>query len=58
MEISSNSFVETDIKGASKQEKLDFLRQHIIDLIDLIEGIQVKEGKGLKWTKNDLGINE
>ncbi len=39
------AFGEADLKGASKQEKLDFIREHKIDLVDLIEEIQVEEGQ-------------
>lgn len=39
------AFSKTDLKGASKQEKLDFIKEHKIDLTDLIEEIQVEEGQ-------------
>ena len=39
------AFGKTDLKGASKQEKLDFIKEHKIDLADLIEEIQVDEGQ-------------
>ena len=39
------AFGETDLKGASKQEKLIFIKKYKIDLVDLIEEIQVEEGQ-------------
>ncbi len=39
------AFGKKDLKGASKQEKLDFIKQQKIDFIDLIEEIQVEEGQ-------------
>lgn len=39
------TFGETDLKGASKQEKLEFIRKYKIDLIDLIEEIEVDAGQ-------------
>jgi G:T/U-mismatch repair DNA glycosylase len=63
------AFGEKDLKGASKQEKLEFIQKHKIDLADLIEEINVDEGqetnyydgyidnKVIRW-KNILGIIE
>jgi len=39
------AFGKTDLKGSSKQKQIEFIRQHKIDLIDLIEEIQVEEGQ-------------
>lgn len=39
------AFGENDLKGASKQEKLEFIRKHKIDLIDLIKEIEVDAGQ-------------
>jgi|SRR5687768_11466583 len=39
------AFNENDLKGASKSEKLEFIRKYKIDLIDLIEEINVDEGQ-------------
>ena len=39
------AFGETDLKGVSEQEKLEFIRKYKIDLTDLIEEIQVEEGQ-------------
>lgn len=39
------AFGETDLKGASKQEKLEFIEKYKIGLIDLIEEIQVDAGQ-------------
>ena len=38
------AFGKTDLKDASKQEKLDFIKEHRIDFTDLIEEIKVEEG--------------
>lgn len=60
---------EKDLKGSGKQEKLEFIKKHKIDLTDLIEEIEVDEGqeanyydgyidaKVIRW-KNILGIIE
>ena len=39
------AFGKADLKGTSKQEKLDFIKKHKIDLTDLIEEIKVEEGQ-------------
>lgn len=39
------AFGENDMKGNSKQEKLEFIKKHHIDFIDLIEEIEVENGK-------------
>ena len=39
------AFGNRDLKGASKQEKLDFIKQQKIDFTDLVEEIQVEEGQ-------------
>ena len=39
------AFGETDLKSATKKEKLEFIRKNRIDLVDLIEEIQVEEGQ-------------
>lgn len=39
------AFNEKDLKGASKSEKLEFIKKYKIDLIDLIEEITVDEGQ-------------
>jgi len=41
----STAFGEDDLKGASKTEKLQFIKKFKIDLIDLIEEIKVEEGQ-------------
>jgi len=40
-----SAFGETDLKGESKQEKIQFIGKYKIDLIDLIEEIQVDSGQ-------------
>src|SRR5690606_37338408 len=61
------AFGKPDLKGASKQEKLEFIKNHKIGLIDLIEEIKVEEGqeanyydgyidsKVIRWT-NIIGL--
>lgn len=44
-----SAFGETDLKGASKKEKLEFIKQYKINLIDLIEEIQVEEGQDANY---------
>lgn len=44
------AFGKTDLKGASKQEKMDFIEGHKIDFIDLIEEIQVDEGQEANYS--------
>lgn len=39
------AFGETDLKGTSKQKKIEFIKRYNIDFIDLIEEIQVEEGQ-------------
>lgn len=39
------AFGEKDLKYASKQKKIDFIKEHKIDFTDLIEEVQVEEGK-------------
>ncbi len=39
------AFQESDLKKASKQEKLSFIEQEKIDFIDLIAEIEVEEGQ-------------
>lgn len=39
------AFGKKDLKGASKIEKFKFIKDHKIDLTDLIEEIQVEEGQ-------------
>ena len=39
------AFGENDLKGASKNEKIEFIKRYKIDLIDLIEEIQVEAGQ-------------
>lgn len=39
------AYGKADLKGSNKQEKLDFIKEHKIDLIDLIEEILVEEGQ-------------
>jgi len=39
------AFGEDDLKGATKTEKLEFIKKFNIDLIDLIEEIKVEEGQ-------------
>ncbi len=41
----TTAFGEHDLKGASKQEKLEFIRMYKIDLIDLIEEIEIDAGQ-------------
>lgn len=40
-----SAFGKPDLKGASKQEKLDSIEEHKIDLVDLIEEIQIEKGQ-------------
>ncbi|MFY0626168.1 MAG: hypothetical protein JXR07_07735 [Reichenbachiella sp.] len=39
------AYGESDLKGASKQAKLEFINKHKIDFTDLIEKIQVDAGQ-------------
>lgn len=39
------AYGEPDLKKATKQEKLDFINQYKINLVDLIEEIEVDEGE-------------
>ena len=39
------AFKKTDLKKASKQEKLSFVKQERIDFIDLISEVEVEEGQ-------------
>lgn len=39
------AYNEKDLKGAAKQEKLDFIEKHRIDFIDLIAKVKVDEGQ-------------
>lgn len=43
------AFGKSDLKGASKQEKLDFIDEHKIDHTDLMEEIQVEEGQAANY---------
>jgi G:T/U-mismatch repair DNA glycosylase len=38
------AFGEIDLKGHTKQEKMEFIKKHHIDFIDLIEEIEVENG--------------
>lgn len=39
------AYNEKGLKGAAKQEKLDFIKNHRIDFIDLIKQVLVEEGQ-------------
>lgn len=39
------AFRKPDLKGATKQQKLEFIRTNKIDLVDLIEEIKVEDGQ-------------
>ena len=43
------AFDESDLKMADKSDKLNFIKRHKIDLIDLISEVEVEEGQGANY---------